>query len=213
MTSSDTTRKSNMIADLTAGFIAEMVSCILWVPIDVTKERLQTQSTLKVTNYRGSIDALRTISKQEGIRHLYKGYGATLMSFGPSSALYFMFYEKFRERAVQWNQSDVLPGWLALACGIASGTLSAYITTPLDLVKLRLQVQRTKHMRGGIEGKETVFKYGGFWGGLKELFKNEGVRGLFAGGGARVLFSAPSMAIGVGVTEMVRQWYIGGSSR
>ena len=31
--------------------------------------------------------------KTEGARGLYRAYGATVMSFGPFSALYFMFYE------------------------------------------------------------------------------------------------------------------------
>lgn len=31
--------------------------------------------------------------KIEGIRGLYRAYGATVMSFGPFSALYFLFYE------------------------------------------------------------------------------------------------------------------------
>ena len=34
------------------------------------------------------------ISKQEGLRGIYKGYWATLLSFGPFSALYFGLYEK-----------------------------------------------------------------------------------------------------------------------
>ena len=32
----------------------------------------------------------------EGIAGLYRGYGATLASFGPFSALYFVFYERVR---------------------------------------------------------------------------------------------------------------------
>ena len=32
----------------------------------------------------------------EGIHGLYKGYWATLASFGPFSALYFVFYENVR---------------------------------------------------------------------------------------------------------------------
>ena len=30
------------------------------------------------------------------MRGIYKAYGATVMSFGPFSALYFMFYEYFK---------------------------------------------------------------------------------------------------------------------
>ena len=42
---------------------------------------------------KGDIDALRQVSRTEGVRGLYRAYGATVMSFGPFSGLYFMFYE------------------------------------------------------------------------------------------------------------------------
>ena len=32
----------------------------------------------------------------EGIRGLYKAYGATVLSYGPFSAFYFFFYETFK---------------------------------------------------------------------------------------------------------------------
>ena len=89
------------------GMIAEVMSCILFVPVDVVKERLQVaRSTIAkgaVENfstssahghYRGSAHALRTIIAEEGLRSIYRGYGATVLSYGPFSALYFLFYEK-----------------------------------------------------------------------------------------------------------------------
>ena len=64
------------------------------MPIDVVKERLQVQkSTTSVSSYRNTNDAFRKILQTEGIRGIYKGYGATLLSFGPFSAFYFLFYE------------------------------------------------------------------------------------------------------------------------
>ena len=87
----------HFVQNFTAGLLAECVSCVLWVPIDVVKERLQTQSNLlytakqkniPVTTYTGNLNAIRQISAQEGLRGIYKGYGATVASFGPYSAIY-----------------------------------------------------------------------------------------------------------------------------
>jgi hypothetical protein len=39
------------------------------------------------------MNALMTIIKQEGLRGLYRGYGATLGFFGTHSAFYFAMYE------------------------------------------------------------------------------------------------------------------------
>ena len=42
----------------------------------------------------------------EGARGLYRAYGATVMSFGPFSALYFLFYEKLKEYTVNFSAAD-----------------------------------------------------------------------------------------------------------
>ena len=89
---------------LCSGMIAEIACCTVFVPVDVIKERLQIQSIISTSTtlssdqmkmkYRGSYDALRTIVRSEGLRGIYKGYGATLLSYGPFSALYFLLYEE-----------------------------------------------------------------------------------------------------------------------
>jgi hypothetical protein len=76
--------------------MCSICSCAIFLPVDVIKERLQVQSNRPETPYRGSLDALRTILKQEGVRGIYKGYGATVFSFGPFSAIYFVLYEEVR---------------------------------------------------------------------------------------------------------------------
>lgn len=72
------------------------------------KERLQVQRAIPNiisisnshagdvprTRYNGSWHAVRTIFREEGVKGVYRGYGATLFSFGPFSAFYFLFYEK-----------------------------------------------------------------------------------------------------------------------
>ena len=87
---------------------AESVACILFVPVDVIKERRQVQANMGTFKYRNDLDAIRQILKTEGFRGLYRAYGATVMSFGPFSALYFLFYEKFKQRAVSMTEVDYL---------------------------------------------------------------------------------------------------------
>lgn len=41
-------------------------------------------------------DAIQKILKSEGVVGLYRAYGATVASYGPFSAFYFMFYEKLK---------------------------------------------------------------------------------------------------------------------
>jgi hypothetical protein len=74
-----------------AGILAETVACLIYVPVDVIKERLQIQHRNDLVQYKGGWDALVKISKTEGLMGIYKGYGATLASFGPFSALVSLF--------------------------------------------------------------------------------------------------------------------------
>lgn len=90
------------IAHLAGGLFAELIACILFVPIDVVKERRQVQSDMKFT-YKSDRDAIKVILNSEGVRGLYKAYAATVLSFGPFSALYFMFYEKLKKYCEYYN--------------------------------------------------------------------------------------------------------------
>lgn len=90
------------------GIIAETACCAVFVPVDVIKERLQVQNVhmSKEQVYSGSLNAALQIYKYEGISGIYKGYGATILSYSPFSALYFLLYEDFKIRFTR-RQSDI----------------------------------------------------------------------------------------------------------
>jgi len=121
----------------TAGLLAETVACLIYVPVDVIKERLQIQYRTDAVQYKGGWDALVKISKTEGPMGIYKGYGATLASFGPFSALYFVFYEKFKSWSKQYlqqqNQEKTLPTALPLSFTILSSASAGAIASFFDI--------------------------------------------------------------------------------
>lgn len=78
--------------------IAEAISCVFWVPIDILKERMQVQSSLKSYNYKNTFDAVKQIYAKEGFFALYRAYGATLLSFGPFTAINLSLYDKFKSK-------------------------------------------------------------------------------------------------------------------
>ena len=114
---------------LLAGVGAEAVACVVFVPVDVVKERCQVHS------YTSSYQCFRTVLKKEGPRALYRGYGPTLYSFGAFSGLYWAFYEQLRPSGTV-SFADALP------CALGAGALASWLTAPLDLAKLRVQVHR-----------------------------------------------------------------------
>ena len=117
------------------------------MPSEVLKTRLQLQGRYNNPhfasgyNYRGTVDAARTIVRTEGASALFYGYKATLYRDLPFSALQFMFWEQFHAWARRHKQSRDIGVPLELLTGAAAGGLAGVITCPLDVVKTRLQTQ------------------------------------------------------------------------
>lgn len=185
---------------LLSGFFAETLSCMVWVPIDVVKERLQAQEWDEQTKYgdkyRNARTAVRQILREEGLLGFYKGYMSTLASFGPFSALYFFFYEHFREWAQERAGQAPIPGYMYWLGGGASGAAAAFLTSPLDLVKLRKQIDPSS---------SAAFHQESLLSGLNKLVREEGTIGSFRGASARVLFLAPTTAFSMALFELIKQ--------
>jgi hypothetical protein len=114
----------------------------------VLKTRLQLQGRYNNPyfnsgyNYRGTIDAARTIARVEGFSALFHGYKATLWRDLPFSALQFAFYEELRDRAKRYMGSNDIGLPLEIATAASAGGMAGVITTPLDVVKTRIQTQQ-----------------------------------------------------------------------
>ncbi|KAH8604169.1 putative Mitochondrial carrier protein [Trypanosoma vivax] len=180
---------------LSCGFFAESVSCSVWVPIDVAKERLQSQPPSQAGRYTGSWNALLTILRYEGVRGLYKGYWSTLASFGPFSAVYFACYEA--AYGVFTTSAEMSASSSALCAGGVGNLVACLLTNPLELVKTRLQVQRAVLRLNGqpAEVRSFPFLYKGLADGLHCLVKDEGVGALWKGVCIRALYTAPNAAL------------------
>jgi hypothetical protein len=83
-------------------------------------------------------------------------------------------------------------------CGGLAGSVATILTNPLDLIKLRLQVQR------GNSG--FTFGYQNVLHGVRTLVKQEGVASLFKGAGVRCMFHIPSTAITIAIVDSLRKY-------
>ena len=129
------------------GFIADFAASFVYVPSEVLKTRLQLQGRYNNPffnsgyNYRSTIDATRTIVKQEGMAALFYGYKATIFRDLPFSALQFAFYEQEQALARQYTGSRDIGLGLEIATATSAGGLAGVMTCPLDVVKTRIQTQ------------------------------------------------------------------------
>ena len=129
------------------GFVADFAASFIYVPSEVLKTRLQLQGRYNNPwfksgyNYRGTVDAARTIVRQEGFAALFYGYKATIFRDLPFSALQFAFYEQGQAWSRQYAGGKDIGLGLELLTGAAAGGLAGVITCPLDVVKTRIQTQ------------------------------------------------------------------------
>lgn len=200
---------------LIAGFTGDFVSSIVYVPSEVLKSRLQLQGRFNNGhfysgyNYHNLRDAIRTIVRIEGYGALYFGYRATLVRDLPFSALQFAFYEKFRQWAFKLegklSQHHDLSIANEILAGAAAGGLAGIITTPLDVIKTRLQTQQQQPSSAASSKtsvthsntfKSTLLLQSNAIGkNLQLIYRNEGLWNLFNGVGPRFVWTSVQSSI------------------
>ncbi|WVO17274.1 hypothetical protein L204_104966 [Cryptococcus depauperatus] len=163
--------------ELVAGGSAGGCQVVVTNPLEIIKIRLQMAG--EITRAEGGTTASRGalhIVRQLGLVGLYKGATACFVRDIPFSMIYFTAYAHLKKDFFkEGRHGKVLSfGELLIAAGVA-GMPAAYLTTPADVVKTRLQSQA----RAG----QTIYK--GIADGLLKIFQEEGLKSLFKGGLAR----------------------------
>ncbi|KAL4879508.1 mitochondrial carrier [Aspergillus karnatakaensis] len=98
----------------------------------------------------------------------------------------------------------------ALLTGIAasiSGSIASVITTPIDVVKTRMMLSASGSEASPSDARVQAQKSRGVWSVGREVFRDEGVKGLFRGGAIRVVWSAVAMSIYLSIYEGGRFWF------
>ncbi|XP_072959886.1 uncharacterized protein [Typha angustifolia] len=155
---------------LLGGGLAGITAASITYPLDLVRTRLAAQTS--TIYYRGISHALYAICRDEGVRGLYKGLGATLLGVGPSIAISFSVYETLRSYW-QIRRPHDSPIFVSLASGSLSGIASSTVTFPLDLVRRRMQLE-------GAAGRARVYK-SGLVGTFGHIVRTEGFRGMYRG--------------------------------
>ncbi|KAJ8443011.1 hypothetical protein Cgig2_028234 [Carnegiea gigantea] len=171
------------IANGIAGMMGSLCAQAVFVPVDVVSQKLMVQGYSGYATYNGGLDVVRKVVKSEGIRGLYRGFGLSVMTYSPSSAVWWASYGS--SQRLFWRVLGYGPGCqeapslgeiicVQAAGGIVAGATASCITTPLDTIKTRLQVQGT-----GQDGRQNAVQV------VKKLIAAEGWNGLYRGLGPR----------------------------
>lgn len=127
-------REHNVIGAAAAGAVATLFHDSIMTPMDVIKQRLQ------LGYYKGLAHCAVSIARQEGVRAFYLSLPVTLFMNLPYGGVMVAANESIKR--LLKPAGDYTTGTYLLA-GSGAGALAAAATTPLDLIKTRLQTQVT----------------------------------------------------------------------
>ncbi|KAJ7173590.1 carnitine/acyl carnitine carrier [Mycena filopes] len=153
----------NPTVDFIAGTLAGTAGLVTGFPFDTVKVRLQTPEL--AGHYAGSTArAIATIVQEERVLGLYKGITSPLpsaqLTVALMNGLVFASYNFFL-RLQSPITADASLAQITLA-GVGSGVVSAIVTTPTELIKIRQQQCTGSSTARGVAA--GIFKAGGLAG-------------------------------------------------
>ncbi|KAF7819331.1 calcium-binding mitochondrial carrier protein SCaMC-1-like [Senna tora] len=154
-------------------------------PVDLVKTRVQTYAC------QGErIPSLGTLSRniwvQEGPRAFCRGLFPSLLGIVPYAGIDMAAYETLKDVSKKYNLHDGEPGPLVqLGCATVAGALGASCVYPLQVVRTRMQAQRSN--------SSTTYK--GMTDVFRRTFEHEGFRGFYKGIFPNLLKVVPSASI------------------
>ncbi|XP_074589383.1 uncharacterized protein LOC141845222 [Curcuma longa] len=176
---------NNPVVHAASGVLATIASDAVFTPMDTVKQRLQ----LKSSPYKGFVDCVARVLREEGIRAFFASYKTTVLMNAPYTAVHFATYEAAKRGLMGISPASVDDERLVVhaTAGAAAGALAAAVTTPLDVVKTQLQCQ-------GVCGCDR-FSSSSTSEVIHAIVRRDGYMGLLRGWKPRMLFHAPAAAI------------------
>ncbi|KAF8921928.1 mitochondrial carrier domain-containing protein [Mucidula mucida] len=165
------------------GGIAGAFGATIVYPIDMGTMQNQRSTVVGQLLYKNSLDCAQKIFRNEGFLGFYRGLGPQLVGVAPEKAIKLTVNDLIRGRAMDPETGRIKLGWELFAGGMAGGCQVVF-TNPLEIVKIRLQVQG-----------ETAKIEGAIPKGAMHIIRQLGVLGLYKGASACLMRDIPFSAI------------------
>ncbi|XP_033116533.1 ADP/ATP translocase 3-like [Anneissia japonica] len=165
--------------NLTIGGLSAIIAKVAVAPLERVQLLLQVQPTLEIPpnkRYKGLIDCMIRIPKEQGFFSLWRGNTANVIRSFPAQALGFAFKDKYKLIFLDGvNYSKNFYRYLCgnLAAGGAAGGTAMCFVYPLDFARTRL---------GADLGKTaTEREFSGIFDCARKIFRTDGVIGFYRG--------------------------------
>ncbi|XP_035211555.1 putative tricarboxylate transport protein, mitochondrial [Stegodyphus dumicola] len=182
-----------------AGGITGGIEICITFPTEYVKTQLQLDERSAKPRYTGILDVVKQTVKYHGVKGLYRGLSVLIYGSVPKSAVRFGTFESLKKKSV--DEKGNLPPVKRLLCGLGAGVAEAiFAVTPMETVKVKfINDQQSPNP-----------KFRGFFHGVREIVKQQGLRGVYQGGTATIMKQGSNQAIRFFVMESLKDWYRGG---
>ncbi|XP_036381201.1 tricarboxylate transport protein A, mitochondrial [Megalops cyprinoides] len=181
-----------------AGGIAGGIEICITFPTEYVKTQLQLDERANPPRYRGIGDCVRLTVQDHGLRGLYRGLSSLLYGSIPKAAVRFGTFELLSNP--MRDASGRLDNTRSLLCGLGAGVAEAVLVVcPMETVKVKFI-----HDQCSLQPR-----YRGFFHGVREIVREQGIRGTYQGLTATVLKQGSNQAIRFYVMNSLRNWYKG----
>eukprot|EP00603_Paraphysomonas_imperforata_P008723 CAMPEP_0114437116 /NCGR_PEP_ID=MMETSP0103-20121206/13832_1 /TAXON_ID=37642 ORGANISM="Paraphysomonas imperforata, Strain PA2" /NCGR_SAMPLE_ID=MMETSP0103 /ASSEMBLY_ACC=CAM_ASM_000201 /LENGTH=334 /DNA_ID=CAMNT_0001607467 /DNA_START=113 /DNA_END=1116 /DNA_ORIENTATION=+ len=210
----DTTAQLNTVDHLLSGVEAGVYMVFITNPLWLIKTRLQIQHNplpgqtseamsstgVSGTGYKGPLDAVRVIMREEGVAGFYRGLIPALL-LTSHGAVQFAVYEQLKasfKELQDHSEKHNQPALVSMVTGVTSKIVASTLTYPYQVIKSRLQ-QRGELRPVAQSSGEVIMvpqpKYSGVIHCASQILRGEGLRGFFRGLVPNCMKVAPSAAV------------------
>ncbi|KAG5026042.1 hypothetical protein AAZX31_08G203100 [Glycine max] len=177
--------------EFVAGGFGGIAGIISGYPLDTLRIRLQNSKN------GSAFTILRQMVSREGPTSLYRGMGAPLASVTFQNAMVFQTYAVLSRVFDSSVFAKDPPSYKGVALGgTGAGVLQSLLISPVELTKVQLQLQNGGKMTESVKGSLTL---------AKNIWRKEGLRGIYRGLGLTVMRDGPSHGLYFWTYEYMRE--------